>query len=66
MEITNVKSVDQAVEEIMRIHRSLPTRPGIEEVEAAKTLIRNVEKEEQARMEFRSRQRPQMFLKSCS
>ncbi|KAJ6996888.1 hypothetical protein D5086_010435 [Populus alba] len=56
MEITNVKSVDQAVEEIMRIHRSLPTRPGIEEVEAAKTLIRNVEKEEQARMEAISKQ----------
>jgi len=56
MEITNVKSVDQAVKEIMRIHRSLPTRPGIEEVEAAKTLIRNVEKEEQARMEAISKQ----------
>ena len=56
MEITNVKSVDQVVEEIMRIHRSLPTRPGIEEVEAAKTLIRNVEKEEQAKMEAISNQ----------
>ncbi|KAH8508051.1 hypothetical protein H0E87_010268 [Populus deltoides] len=56
MEITNVKSVDQAVKEIMRIHRSLPTRPGIEEVEAAKTLIRNVEKEQQARMEAISKQ----------
>ncbi|CAK7355501.1 unnamed protein product [Dovyalis caffra] len=56
MEITNVKSVDQAVEEIMRIHRSLPTRPGIEEVEAAKTLIRNVEKEEQAKLEGISKQ----------
>ncbi|KAF9682079.1 hypothetical protein SADUNF_Sadunf05G0071100 [Salix dunnii] len=56
MEITNVKSVDQVVEEIMRIHRSLPTRPGIEEVEAAKTLILNVEKEEQAKMEAISNQ----------
>lgn len=56
MEITNVKSVDQVVEEIMRIHRSLPTRPGIEEVEAAKTLIWNVEKEEQAKMEAISNQ----------
>ncbi|KAF9678633.1 hypothetical protein SADUNF_Sadunf07G0054800 [Salix dunnii] len=49
--MTNVKIVDQAVEEIMRIHRSLPTRPGIEEVEASKTLIRNVDKEEQAKLE---------------
>lgn len=46
-----MKIVDQAVEEIMRIHRSLPTRPGIEEVEASKTSIRNVDKEEQAKLE---------------
>lgn len=51
-----MKSVDQAVEEIMRIHRSLPTRPGIEEVEGAKSLIRNVEKEEQAKIEAISKQ----------
>ncbi|XP_011014476.1 PREDICTED: plant intracellular Ras-group-related LRR protein 4-like [Populus euphratica] len=56
MEMTNVKSVDQAVEGIMRIHRSLPTRPGIEEVEASKTLIRNVDKEEQAKLEAISKQ----------
>lgn len=49
-------SIEEVVEEIMRIHRSLPTRPGIEEVEAAKTLIRNVEKEDQARIEAISRQ----------
>lgn len=44
-------SVDEVVDEIMRIHRSLPSRPGIDEVEAAKTLIRNVEKEDQARLD---------------
>ncbi|GFZ09516.1 plant intracellular ras group-related LRR 4 [Actinidia rufa] len=51
------KPIDEVVEEIMRIHRSLPTRPGIDEVEAAKTLIQNVEKEDQARIEAISRQR---------
>lgn len=49
-------SIEVVVEEIMGLHRSLPTRPGIEEVEAAKTLIRNVEKEDQARIEAISRQ----------
>lgn len=43
--------VDVVVEEIMGIHRSLPTRPGIDEVEAAKALIKNVEKEDQARLD---------------
>lgn len=46
------KTVDEVVEEIMRIHRSLPTRPGIEQVEAAKILIRNIENEEQSRLDF--------------
>ena len=49
-------SVDTVVEEIMRIHRSLPSRPAIDEVEAAKVLILNVEKEDQARLESISRQ----------
>ncbi|KAL8168304.1 hypothetical protein V2J09_009803 [Rumex salicifolius] len=48
---TAAKTVDEAVAEIMRISRSLPQRPEIEEVEAAKTLIRNVEKEDQLRLE---------------
>lgn len=52
----SVKSVDEVVEEIMRIHRSLPSRPGIDEVEAAWALIRNVEKEDQARVEAIARQ----------
>ncbi|KAI3451366.1 hypothetical protein Pfo_008031 [Paulownia fortunei] len=44
-------TTDDVVEEIMRLHRSLPARPGIDEVEAAKTLIRNVEREDQLRHE---------------
>ncbi|AEE86519.1 Plant intracellular Ras-group-related LRR protein 4 [Arabidopsis thaliana] len=50
-------STEQVVEEIMRIHRSLPARPGIDEVEAAKGLIDNVEKEDQACLEAIARQR---------
>ncbi|KAK7309427.1 hypothetical protein RJT34_06143 [Clitoria ternatea] len=49
-------TVDGVVEEIMRIHRSLPARPGIDEVEAAKSLIMNVEKEDQVRLESIARQ----------
>jgi len=40
----------------MRIHRSLPPRPSIEEVEVARGLIVNVEKEDQARLEAIARQ----------
>nr|DAD46504.1 TPA_asm: hypothetical protein HUJ06_016441 [Nelumbo nucifera] len=54
---SSLQSVDEVVEEIMRIHRSLPTRPGLDEVEAAKDLIRNVEKEEQMRLDAISKQR---------
>ncbi|CAL0331655.1 unnamed protein product [Lupinus luteus] len=49
-------SVDAVVEEIMRIHKSLPARPGIDEVEAAKALIINVEREDQVRFEFIAKQ----------
>ncbi|CAI9110435.1 OLC1v1010454C1 [Oldenlandia corymbosa var. corymbosa] len=49
-------STEEVVAEIMRIHKSLPPRPGIEEVEAAKTLIKNVDKEDQSRIEAISRQ----------
>ncbi|XP_050228421.1 plant intracellular Ras-group-related LRR protein 4-like [Mercurialis annua] len=45
------QSIDRVVEEIMRIHRLLPARPAIDEVEAAQALILNVDKEDQARME---------------
>ncbi|XP_041018178.1 plant intracellular Ras-group-related LRR protein 4-like [Juglans microcarpa x Juglans regia] len=49
-------SIDEVVEEIMRIHRSLPSRPGLDELEAAKALIRNLEKEDQARLDAIARQ----------
>ncbi|KAK8606694.1 hypothetical protein V6N13_052458 [Hibiscus sabdariffa] len=51
-----VHSTDEAVEEIMRIHRSLPPRPALDEVQAAKELIWNVEKEDQARLDAIARQ----------
>ncbi|KAK9069391.1 hypothetical protein SSX86_011294 [Deinandra increscens subsp. villosa] len=54
---SGAKSVDEVVEEIMRIHRSLPPRPGIEDVEGAKILIRNADSEEQSRMEAISRRK---------
>jgi hypothetical protein len=46
-----LSSVDGVIEEIMKIHRSLPVRPGIDDVEAAKGLILNVEKEDQIKFE---------------
>ncbi|KAG2695046.1 hypothetical protein I3843_08G172000 [Carya illinoinensis] len=49
-------SMDEVVEDIMQIHRSLPSRPAIDEVEAAKALIRNVDKEDQARLDAIARQ----------
>ena len=49
--------MDEIVEEIMRIHRSLPARPGIDEVEAAEALISNVEREDQARLEAIAKQK---------
>ncbi|XP_042482437.1 plant intracellular Ras-group-related LRR protein 4-like [Macadamia integrifolia] len=54
---SSVQSIEGVVEEIMRTHKSLPTRPGIDEVEAAKVLIWNVEKEEQSRIDAISKQR---------
>ncbi|CAD5318740.1 unnamed protein product [Arabidopsis thaliana] len=44
-------SKEMVVEEIMRIHRSLPLRPDIEDVETATSLIQNVEKEDRNRLE---------------
>ncbi|XP_077210972.1 plant intracellular Ras-group-related LRR protein 4-like [Tasmannia lanceolata] len=52
-----LQSIDGVIEEIMRIHRSLPTRPNLHEVEAAMALIQNVDKEEQARIDAISKQR---------
>lgn len=51
------KSVDEVVEEIMRLHRSLPPRPGIEDIEGAKILIRNADNEYQSRLESIARQK---------
>ncbi|KAI4386877.1 hypothetical protein MLD38_004764 [Melastoma candidum] len=56
MEASSLRTVDEVVEEIMRLHRSLPPRPSIDEVEAAKALIRSVEKEDQARLDAIARQ----------
>ncbi|EPS73144.1 hypothetical protein M569_01614, partial [Genlisea aurea] len=50
-------SMELLVEEIMRLNRSLPPRPGIEEVEAARILIRNLEREEQLKLDGIARQR---------
>ncbi|KAG6486223.1 hypothetical protein ZIOFF_054793 [Zingiber officinale] len=49
-------SIDSVVEEIMKLHRSLPPRPGVDVVEAAMALVCNVEKEEKARIEAIERQ----------
>ncbi|KAL1225845.1 Plant intracellular Ras-group-related LRR protein 4 [Cardamine amara subsp. amara] len=50
-------STEQVVEEIIRIHKSLPASPGIDEVEAAKGLIENVEKEDHSCLEAIAKQR---------
>uniref|UniRef100_A0A1J3HEH0 Plant intracellular Ras-group-related LRR protein 5 n=1 Tax=Noccaea caerulescens TaxID=107243 RepID=A0A1J3HEH0_NOCCA len=50
-------SRNQVVEEIMRIHRSLPSRPDIDDVEAATSLIQNVEKDYQSRLEAIDKQK---------
>lgn len=54
--ILNLQSVDEVVGEIMRIHRSLPIRPSIDEVEAARALIWSIEKEDQSRLDAIGRQ----------
>uniref|UniRef100_A0A7N0T704 Disease resistance R13L4/SHOC-2-like LRR domain-containing protein n=2 Tax=Kalanchoe fedtschenkoi TaxID=63787 RepID=A0A7N0T704_KALFE len=53
---SSLDSVDGVVREIMRLHRSLPPRPAIDELEAARDLIQNLEKEEQLRLEAIARQ----------
>ncbi|KAI3813685.1 hypothetical protein L1987_18414 [Smallanthus sonchifolius] len=59
---SSIKSADEVVEEIMRIHRSLPPRPEIDDVEAAVILIRNADNEEQSRMEVISRQKRRKYI----
>ena len=41
----------ETVEEITRLYKSLPSRPSIEEVEAAISVIKTVNNEEQARLD---------------
>lgn len=55
MEFSSLQSVDDVVQEIMRLHRSLPPRPAIDEVDAAKALIANLQKEEDAKLDAISR-----------
>ncbi|CAH8330121.1 unnamed protein product [Eruca vesicaria subsp. sativa] len=49
-------STNHVVEEIMRIHRSLPPRPDIDDVEAATSLIHNVENDDKNRLDAIDRQ----------
>ncbi|XP_020579010.1 plant intracellular Ras-group-related LRR protein 4 [Phalaenopsis equestris] len=53
----SLETVNGVVEEIMRIHRSLPARPSVDEVEAATVLIDNVEREEQIHVDAISKQK---------
>lgn len=46
----------ESVEEIMQIYKSLPPRPSIEEVEAAMSVIKTVDSEEELKLEKISRQ----------
>lgn len=48
----------EAVEEIMRIYRSLPPRPTIEELEAAISLVKTVDSEEKLKLDQLSSQLP--------
>ncbi|XP_066351756.1 plant intracellular Ras-group-related LRR protein 4-like [Miscanthus floridulus] len=50
-------SVDGVVGEIMRLHRSLPARPALEEVEAAEALAHAADREERARLDAVARLR---------
>ncbi|KAJ0823641.1 putative leucine-rich repeat domain superfamily [Helianthus annuus] len=59
---SSLKSADEVVEEIMRIHRSLPARPGIDDVEAALILIRNADTEEQSKTDVISRQKRRKYI----
>ncbi|XP_042040442.1 plant intracellular Ras-group-related LRR protein 4-like [Salvia splendens] len=50
MDASNM-TVEKAVQEVMRMHKSLPARPGIEEVEEARSLIQSVEREDEMKLE---------------
>ncbi|KAK8941188.1 hypothetical protein KSP39_PZI010590 [Platanthera zijinensis] len=51
------QTVEGVVEEIMRIRRSLRTRPSIDEVEAATVLFHHVERDEQFQIDVISKQK---------
>ncbi|KAL0915950.1 hypothetical protein M5K25_013421 [Dendrobium thyrsiflorum] len=53
----SLETVNGVVEEIMRIHRSLPARPTIDEVEAATVLLHHVDREEQVQVDVISKQK---------
>uniref|UniRef100_A0A0E0IEC7 Disease resistance R13L4/SHOC-2-like LRR domain-containing protein n=1 Tax=Oryza nivara TaxID=4536 RepID=A0A0E0IEC7_ORYNI len=50
-------TVDGLVGEVMRLHRSLPARPAVEEVEAAEALAAAADREERARADAVARLR---------
>ncbi|MBA0552979.1 hypothetical protein Golob_023749, partial [Gossypium lobatum] len=41
----------ETIQEIMKLYKSLPPRPSIEEVEAAKTVLQTAENEEKTKLE---------------
>ncbi|KAK9713401.1 hypothetical protein RND81_06G025100 [Saponaria officinalis] len=50
------KTVEEVVENIMTMLKTLPKRPEIEEVMAAKTLIKNVERDDQLKLDAINKQ----------
>ncbi|ERN09289.1 hypothetical protein AMTRI_Chr13g115420 [Amborella trichopoda] len=54
---SNSSGFVETVDEIMRIYRSLPRRPSLDEVEAAMGIIRTVENEESLKIEAISNQK---------
>ncbi|KAL9250585.1 Plant intracellular Ras-group-related LRR protein 4-like protein [Drosera capensis] len=44
-------AVESIIETIMQLHRSLPPRPLMEDLEAATTLIRNLDREDQRKLD---------------
>ncbi|XP_078163618.1 plant intracellular Ras-group-related LRR protein 4-like [Carex rostrata] len=48
---TTFNTIDSVIQEVMRLNRSLPPRPSIEEVEAAMAVVRTVEMEESSRID---------------
>ncbi|XP_062073666.1 plant intracellular Ras-group-related LRR protein 5-like [Humulus lupulus] len=52
------EQVVETVEEIMMTYKSLPPRPTIEEVEAAMSVIKTVDTEEQLKLDEISKQKP--------